>query len=65
MEAMDEETESNEDPGKENLDPGEAAVPNSRSKFPVLEFLNQRQTKWQRDLHQQQIHIYQEHTMLN
>ena len=64
MEAMDE-TESNEDPGKEEHDPGDEAVPSSRSKFPVLEFLNQRQSKWQRDLQHQQIQIYQDHTMLN
>ena len=34
-------------------------------RFPVLDFLTQRQSKWQSDLQHQQIQIYQDHTMLN
>ena len=35
------------------------------SRFPVLAFLTKKQSKWQRELKEQQAHIYEDHTMLN
>ena len=38
---------------------------NSNSRFSALNFIRNQQSKWQRDLHQQQRNIYQDHSMLN
>ena len=37
----------------------------NQGRFSALNFLRNQQSKWQRDLHQQQRNIYQDHSMLN
>lgn len=37
----------------------------SRSKFLLINYISHHQSKWQKDLHEQQRNIYQDHTMLN
>lgn len=59
MEEVDEESKKTED------DPENEVLNNQSSRFSVLNFLQNQQSKWQRELHQQQRNIYQDHSMLN
>ena len=51
--------------GEDDQGSGSQGEQKSKSRFPVLAFLSKRQSKWQRDLKEQQAHIYEDHTMLN
>ena len=42
-----------------------ATQESNQGRYSVLNFLRNQQSKWQRDLHQQQRNIYQDHSMLN